>query len=162
LLNLDKVIRVVVHKYDFSLRMWEKVESINDKVFFISVSDPKSYYVGLRLHFICQVMNSESEGGRIYIALKDNNFVYIYNIEDNSLMISPHFSNLPKSRSCLLWYMLEPTCVRYVISFFHFIYKSMQALLFCMSFIKFNNFNNARVCVLLNMEVNRYTQKRSN
>jgi hypothetical protein len=114
LLNLDKVIRVVVHKYDFSLRMWEKVESINDKVFFISVSDPKSYHVGSRLHFICQAMNSESEGGRIYIALKDNNFVYIYNIEDNSLMISQHFSNLPKNRSCSLWFMPEPTHVRYM------------------------------------------------
>jgi hypothetical protein len=94
--------------------MWEKVESINDKVFFIYVSDPKSYYVGSRLHFICQAMNSESEGGRIYIALKDNNFVYIYNIEDNSLMISQHFSNLPKNRSCSLWFMPEPTHVRYM------------------------------------------------
>ncbi|XP_045816598.1 uncharacterized protein LOC123909756 [Trifolium pratense] len=112
LLNLDKVIRVVVHKYDFSLRMWEKVESIKDKVFFISVSDPKSNYVGSSSHFVCQAINSETEGGRIYFALKDNNFVYIYNIEDNSLMISPNFSNLPKSRSCWLWYMPEPTCVR--------------------------------------------------
>jgi hypothetical protein len=70
LLSLDKVIRVVVHKYDFSLRMWEKVERIKDKVFFISVSDPKSNSVGSSSHFVCQAINSETEGGRIYFALK--------------------------------------------------------------------------------------------
>lgn len=111
-LALDKVIGVSVQCYDFSLRTWEKGESIKDKVFFISISDSKSKDVCSRSRFVCQTINSDTEGGRVYLALKDNDFVYIYNIEDNSLMISQHFSNLPKNRSCSLWFMPEPTDVR--------------------------------------------------
>ncbi|MCH97006.1 F-box family protein, partial [Trifolium medium] len=95
---LDRVVAVFVHKFDCSQRVWEKVENIKDKVFFISCYDSA---------FACQAINPETEGGRIYIALKNCNFVYIYNIEDRSLATSPHFSNLSKTLTCPMWFMPE-------------------------------------------------------
>lgn len=92
----DRVIAVSVFRFDSFGSMWKKVKSIQDRMFFISSLDSS---------FACQAFNPEIEGGRIYIALDDNDFVYIYNIEDDSLMISQSFSNLPKNRSYSRWIM---------------------------------------------------------
>ncbi|WJX22669.1 hypothetical protein P8452_11952 [Trifolium repens] len=94
----DRVIAVFVHKFDCSQRVWEKVENIKDKVFFISCRDSA---------FACQAINPEIEGGRIYIALKNCNFVYIYNIKDKSLATSQHFSNLSRTLTYSLWFIPE-------------------------------------------------------
>ncbi|WJX26989.1 hypothetical protein P8452_15852 [Trifolium repens] len=59
---LDRVAAVFVYKFDCSQRVWEKVESIKDKVFFISSLD---------LAIACQASNPETEGGCVYIALKN-------------------------------------------------------------------------------------------
>ncbi|WJX22559.1 hypothetical protein P8452_11850 [Trifolium repens] len=93
---LDRVVAVYVFKFDCSQRVWERVENIKDKVFFISSHDS-----GL----VCQAINPETEGGRIYIAIKNCNFVHIYNIEDKSLAISQYFSNLPKTQIYSRWFM---------------------------------------------------------
>ncbi|WJX26874.1 hypothetical protein P8452_15746 [Trifolium repens] len=93
---LDRVIAVYVYKFDCSQRVWKKVENIKDKVFFISSHDSA---------FACQAINPETEGGRIYIALKNCNFVYIYNIEDKSLATSQQFSY--SSKTATRWFMLE-------------------------------------------------------
>ncbi|XP_057428483.1 uncharacterized protein LOC130721913 [Lotus japonicus] len=93
----DKVIAVVVHKLDFHGKVWHKVESIQDRVFFIS--DDGS--------FACQAINPDADGNRVYISLKNHNFVYIYNIEDKTFMISQPFSNLSKKRSHACWFMLD-------------------------------------------------------
>ncbi|WJX22887.1 hypothetical protein P8452_12151 [Trifolium repens] len=95
---LDRVVAVFVHKFDCSKRLWEKVETIKDKVFFISCHDSG---------FACQSINPETDGGRIYIALRNCNFVYIYNIEDKSLATSQHFSNLSKPLTYSIWFMPE-------------------------------------------------------
>jgi hypothetical protein len=95
---LDRVVAVYVKKFDCSQRVWERVENIKDKVFFISSYDSA---------FACQAINPETEGGRIYIALKNCNFVHIYNIEDKSLAISQHFSNLSKTQIYSRWFMPE-------------------------------------------------------
>ncbi|KAL5097265.1 hypothetical protein RYX36_001592 [Vicia faba] len=92
----DRVTAVFVFKFDSSQGVWVKVESIKDKVFFISSLDPA---------FACPVSNPETEGGRIYIALKDCKFFYIYNIEDNCLVTSQHFSNLSETRSYSRWFL---------------------------------------------------------
>jgi hypothetical protein len=49
----------------------------------------------------------ETEGGRVYIALNNCNFVYIYNIEDKSIVTSHKFSNLSNIRSFSRWFMLD-------------------------------------------------------
>jgi hypothetical protein len=108
---LDRVVAVFVHKFDCSQRLWEKVETIKDKVFFISCHDSG---------FACQSINPETDGGRIYIALNNCNFVYIYNIEDKSLAISQHFSNLSKPLTYSIWFMPE---TRYFNFFDVFILK---------------------------------------
>ncbi|XP_058777030.1 uncharacterized protein LOC131651382 [Vicia villosa] len=92
----DRIIAVSVYRFDSSQTMWKKVKSIKDRMFFVSSLDSS---------FSCQPINLKTEGGRIYIALNDNDFVYIYNIEDDSLMISRSFSNLPKNRSYSRWIM---------------------------------------------------------
>lgn len=72
------------------------MKSIKDRVFFVSnVGSP----------FACQAINSEIEGGHIYFALTNKFFVYIYNIEDKSLMLSIPFPNLPEMRSHSRWFM---------------------------------------------------------
>ncbi|PNX76524.1 F-box protein, partial [Trifolium pratense] len=71
-------------------------ENIKDKVFFISSLDPA---------FACQTINPETEGGRIYIALKNCNYVYIYNIEEKSIVTSRPFSNLPENLYYSRWFM---------------------------------------------------------
>ncbi|KAJ1407909.1 F-box protein [Sesbania bispinosa] len=92
----DKVMAVVIYRFDFSQMVWRKVESIKDKVFYISdFGSP----------FACQAVNPETEGGRIYLSLKGNNFVYIYNIEDRTVMISQPFSNLPNKLFRSLWFL---------------------------------------------------------
>ncbi|WJX27119.1 hypothetical protein P8452_15974 [Trifolium repens] len=93
---LDRVIAVFVYKFDCSQRVWEQAENIKDKMFFISSLDPA---------FACQTINPETEGGRIYIALKNCNFVYIYNIEEKSIVTSPPFSNLPENLLYSIWFM---------------------------------------------------------
>ncbi|KAK2407750.1 hypothetical protein QL285_043329 [Trifolium repens] len=93
---LDRVIAVHVHKFDCSQRVWKKVENIKDKVFFISSHDSA---------FACEAINPETEGGRIYIALKNCNFVYIYNIQDKSLATSQQFSYSSKTQT--RWFMPE-------------------------------------------------------
>ncbi|CAK8533971.1 unnamed protein product [Lathyrus sativus] len=90
------VTAVYVFKFDCSQQVWEKVESLKDKVFFISSLDST---------FACQAINPETEGGRIYIALQNYNFVFIYNIQDNSIVISQAFSNLSNKRSYSRWVM---------------------------------------------------------
>ncbi|CAK8530967.1 unnamed protein product [Lathyrus sativus] len=87
--DLGKVTAVCVFKFDCFQRAWEKVKSIKDKVFFISSLDPS---------FVCQAINQETEGGRIYIALGTSNFVYIYNIQDNCIVTRQPFSNLSSKR----------------------------------------------------------------
>jgi len=94
--TLDKVISVVVYKFEFSLSVWETVKSIKDKLFFVSYVDSP---------FACQAINPETEGGRIYFTLPYKNFIYIYNIEDKSLMFSQPFPNLLEMTSCLMWFM---------------------------------------------------------
>jgi hypothetical protein len=94
----DKVISVVVYKFEFSLLVWEKVKSVKDTMFFIS-------YVDSHTSFACQANNSETEGGRIYLTLHNKNFVYIYNIEENSITFSQPFSDLPETPSHLMWFM---------------------------------------------------------
>ncbi|CAJ2658526.1 unnamed protein product [Trifolium pratense] len=94
----DRVVAVFVHKSDCYQGVWEKVENIKDKVFFISCYDSA---------FACQAINPETEGSRIYIALKNCNFFYIYNIEDKSLATSQHFSNLSKTLAYSMWFMPE-------------------------------------------------------
>jgi hypothetical protein len=93
---LDRVVAVFVYKFDCSRRVWEQAENIKDKMFFISSHDPA---------FACQTINPETEGGRIYIALKNCNFVYIYNIEEKSIVTSPPFSNLPENLLYSIWFM---------------------------------------------------------
>lgn len=92
----DRVTAVSVFKFRSSRRVWVKVESIKDEVFFVSSLDSA---------FACAVVNPETQGGRVYIALKDCQFVYIYNIEDNCLVTSQHFSNLSDNRSYSRWFM---------------------------------------------------------
>ncbi|WJX22561.1 hypothetical protein P8452_11852 [Trifolium repens] len=94
--TLDRVTAVCVYKFDCSQRAWEKVENIKNKVFFISCHDSA---------FVCQAIYPETEGGRIYIALKNSNFVYIYNMEDKSLATSQHFSYSSKTQT--RWFMPE-------------------------------------------------------
>jgi hypothetical protein len=94
----ERIIAVAVYKFDRSQRVWENVKRIKDKMFFISSLDSS---------FVCQAINPETEGGRIYIALHDNDFVYIYDIEDDSLVISQRFSNLPKKRTYSRWIVLD-------------------------------------------------------
>jgi hypothetical protein len=94
----ERIIAVVVYIFDCSQRVWENVKRIKDRMFFISSLDSS---------FVCQAINPETEGGRIYIALHDNDFVYIYDIEDDSLVISQRFSNLPKKRTYSRWIMLD-------------------------------------------------------
>jgi hypothetical protein len=106
---LDRVIAVYVYKFDCFKRVWKKVENIKDKMFFISSHDSA---------FACQAINPETEGGRIYIALKNCNFVYIYNIEDKSLATSQQFSY--SSKTATRWFMLE---TRYFSCFDTFISK---------------------------------------
>jgi hypothetical protein len=89
--------------------VWEKVENIKDKVFFISSHDSA---------FACQAINPEIEGGCIYIALKNCNFVYIYNIEDGSLATSQHFSYSSKTQT--RWFVPE---TRYFSFFEAFVSK---------------------------------------
>jgi hypothetical protein len=93
---LDRVIGAYVYKFDCSQRVWGKAENIKDKMFFVSSLDSA---------FACQTVNPEIEGGRIYIALKNLNYVYIYNIEENSLVTSPPISHLPKKLSYSRWFM---------------------------------------------------------
>ncbi|CAJ2639928.1 unnamed protein product [Trifolium pratense] len=94
--TLDKVISVVVYKFEFSLSMWRKVKSIKDRMLFISnVGSP----------FACQAINPETEGSRICFTLANSNFVYIYNIEEKSLMFSQPLPNLPEMSSSLMWFM---------------------------------------------------------
>ncbi|CAK8531067.1 unnamed protein product [Lathyrus sativus] len=92
----DRVTAVFVYKFDCARRVWEKVESIKDKVFYISSTDSA---------FACEAINQETEGGRVYIALTNCNFVYIYNIQDNCFLTSHHFSNLSENRSYSRWFM---------------------------------------------------------
>lgn len=87
---------VAVLKFDCSQKVWEKVESIKDRVFYIS---------SLCSPFACEAINEEGEGGLVYIALKGKDYVYIYNIEDNSLVVSQPFSNLPEKWSLPLRFM---------------------------------------------------------
>ncbi|CAJ2658430.1 unnamed protein product [Trifolium pratense] len=94
--KLDRVTAVFVYQFDCSQRVWEQAENIKDKVFFISSHDPA---------FACQTVNPETEGGRIYIALKNCNYVYIYNIEEKSIVTSPPFSNLPENLYYSRWFM---------------------------------------------------------
>jgi hypothetical protein len=93
---LDMVTAVFIYQFDCSQRVWEQAENIKDKVFFISSLDPT---------FACQTINPETEGGRIYIALKNCNYVYIYNIEEKSIVTSPPFSNLPENLYYSRWFM---------------------------------------------------------
>ncbi|WJX92391.1 hypothetical protein P8452_74039 [Trifolium repens] len=51
------------------------------------------------------VIGIETEGGRIYIAIKNFNYVYIYNIEEKSLVTCPQFSNLPENLFYSRWFM---------------------------------------------------------
>jgi peroxiredoxin len=106
---LDRVAAVYVDRFDCSQRAWEKVENIKDKVFFISSHDSA---------FACQAINPEIEGGCIYIALKNCNFVYIYNIEDGSLATSQHFSYSSKTQT--RWFVPE---TRYFSFFEAFVSK---------------------------------------
>ncbi|CAJ2658608.1 unnamed protein product [Trifolium pratense] len=92
----DRVTAVFVYQFDCSQRVWEQAENIKDKVFFISSLDPA---------FACQTINPETEGGRIYIALKNCNYVYIYNIEEKSIVTSRPFSNLPENLYYSRWFM---------------------------------------------------------
>ncbi|XP_058777033.1 uncharacterized protein LOC131651384 [Vicia villosa] len=92
----DRIIAVSVYRFDSFRPVWIKVKSIKDRMFFVSSLDSS---------FACQAINPEIEGGRVYIAIEDKDFVYIYNIEDESLMISQSFSNLPKNRSYSRWIM---------------------------------------------------------
>jgi hypothetical protein len=93
---LDRVIAVFVYQFDYSQRVWEQAENIKDKMFFISSLDPA---------FACQTINPETEGGRIYIALKNCNYVYVYNIEEKSIVTCPPFSNLPDNLFYSRWFM---------------------------------------------------------
>jgi hypothetical protein len=93
---LDRVIAVFVYQFDYSQRVWEQAENIKDKMFFISSLDPA---------FACQTINPETEGGRIYIALKNCNYVYVYNIEEKSIVTCPPFSNLPDNLYYSRWFM---------------------------------------------------------
>ncbi|KAL6523449.1 hypothetical protein OROGR_017052 [Orobanche gracilis] len=98
----DKVIAVAIHKLDLSTRVWHKMESIKDRVFFISIP------ISGGSSFVCQAINPEIEGGRVYIAVPKHNFVYIYNIQDKNLMISQPFLNLPQDqRSHSTWFMSD-------------------------------------------------------
>jgi hypothetical protein len=106
---LDKVAAVFVYKFDCSQRVWEKVESIKDKVFFISSLD---------LAIACQASNPETEGGRVYIALKNFNFFYIYNIKDKSLVTSQPFSNLSKKQSHPRWFMPDTGHLKFLTHLF--------------------------------------------
>jgi hypothetical protein len=106
---LNRVAAVYVDRFDCSQRVWEKVENIKDKVFFISSHDSA---------FACQAINPEIEGGCIYIALKNCNFVYIYNIEDGSLATSQHFSYSSKTQT--RWFVPE---TRYFSFFEAFVSK---------------------------------------
>jgi hypothetical protein len=94
--DLDRVIGAYVYKFDCSQRVWGKAENIKDKMLFVSSLDSA---------FACQTVNPEIEGGRIYIVLKNLNYVYIYNIEENSLVTSPPISHLPKKLSYSRWFM---------------------------------------------------------
>ncbi|PNY01345.1 F-box protein [Trifolium pratense] len=98
---LDRVIGAYVYKFDYSKREWGKVENVKDKVFFVSSLD---------MAFACQTVNREIEGGRIYIALKNLNYVYIYNIEDSSLVTSPPILHLPKNKSHSRWFVPDTFC----------------------------------------------------
>ncbi|XP_057431989.1 uncharacterized protein LOC130724714 [Lotus japonicus] len=95
-LDMDRIISIDVHRLDFSQMVWEKVKSIRDRVFFLS---------GIALPFTCQAINPETDGGLIYLTFSPKNFLYIYNIEDNSLVMGQTFSNLPKWRYGSLWFM---------------------------------------------------------
>ncbi|RHN72319.1 putative galactose oxidase/kelch, beta-propeller [Medicago truncatula] len=105
---LDRVTAVFVYKFYCTQRVWEKVESVKDTVFFISSVDSA---------FACQATNPETEGGRVYIALKDCNFFYIYNIEDRSLVTSQHFSNLSARRSYSRWFMPDTRYFNFLVTF---------------------------------------------
>lgn len=89
------ILSVVVHQLDFSQMVWERVKNMKDKVFFLSAND---------LPFACQAINPEAEGGRIYLTLENSKFVYIYNVEDNRLIICHAFSNLPTEVCRSLWF----------------------------------------------------------
>ncbi|WJX27341.1 hypothetical protein P8452_16168 [Trifolium repens] len=76
-------------------------------------SDPMAKYKP-RLPDICETeeaisrligSNNKLKGGRIYIALKNCNYVYIYNIEEKSIVTSPPFSNLPENLYYSRWFM---------------------------------------------------------
>ena len=67
--------------------------------------------------FACHATNSETEGGRVYISLKNYNFFYIYNIEDKSLVTSQHFSNLSKRRSYSRWFMPDTGYFNFLVTF---------------------------------------------
>jgi hypothetical protein len=103
--DLDRVIGAYVYKFDCSQRVWGKVENIQDKVFFVSSRDSA---------FACQTVNPEIDGGRIYIALKNLNYFYIYNNEDNSLVTSPPILHLSKSLSYSRWFVPD---IRYFTFF---------------------------------------------
>ncbi|XP_057454889.1 uncharacterized protein LOC130746320 isoform X3 [Lotus japonicus] len=90
------ILSVVVHQLEyFSQIGWERVKSMKDKVFFLSAND---------LPFVCQAINPEAEGGRIYLTLENSKFVYIYSVEDNRLIICHAFSNLPTEVCRSLWF----------------------------------------------------------
>lgn len=94
--SAEKIVSVSVYKFEFSRSVWEKVKSINNRVFFISyVYSP----------FTCQASNPETEGGRIYFMLTNQTFVYIYNIEEDTLMFFQPFPNVLEIPSYLMWFM---------------------------------------------------------
>lgn len=64
----SKVIAVAVFKFDCSQRVWEKVESMKDRVLFISQCDSP---------IACQEINQESKGGQVYITLPGKKFVWL-------------------------------------------------------------------------------------
>ncbi|GLT42955.1 hypothetical protein SLA2020_169320 [Shorea laevis] len=86
------VISVEVFKLDFLAMVWNKVESIKNRAFFVSKISS----------FSCPA-TSEVKGNHVYFTLYGDKSLYSFNMDDKTVSVSLACPNLPISGSSTIW-----------------------------------------------------------
>ncbi|PIA46786.1 hypothetical protein AQUCO_01500377v1 [Aquilegia coerulea] len=95
----EEINRVEIFKLNSSSQIWIKVDCIGDAVFFLS-----NYTASMSL----SVTNSEIKENQIYFTIPgDNNSLYVYDLEDESLILYLPCPNLQNSQSFLPYWLMH-------------------------------------------------------
>ncbi|KAG8386110.1 hypothetical protein BUALT_Bualt03G0114900 [Buddleja alternifolia] len=88
-----ETLRIEVNKLNFETMVWERVESIKDRSFFVC----RDYGIS----------SPVSGPGYIYFTMGADQSLYCYNMEEDSVLVSLPASNLPKPWHFPVWIMPE-------------------------------------------------------